>query len=87
MHRKRSRLPDIPAKYRRYVPKDWPGGWAQWTTEREAWNAAQPPVVYAGSSPSGLSWAYEAGPLGDICDMMSDRRAARIIDSGNMPNT
>ncbi len=84
MHRKRSRLPPIPAKYLRYRPEDWPGGASEWIAERESWNDAQSPVVYAGSSPNGLTWAYEAGPLGDAVDLMRARREARMTDSGNM---
>ena len=51
MRSKIPRQPDIPAKYIRYKPQDWPGGWQEWISERESYNASQPPVRYAGSPP------------------------------------
>ena len=81
MRTKRPRLPVIPAKYLKYKSQDWPGGPGQFVAEREAWNEAQPPVLHAGSTPGGLSWAYEAGPLGDLTDCMRVRREVRMLCS------
>jgi len=78
MRSKRPRLPVIPAKYRRFDPSQWPGGPGQWISEREQWNSIQPEVLYAGTSPAGLSWSYLAGPLGDVTDCMQARREARL---------
>ena len=55
MRSKIPRQPDIPAKYIRYPPQDWPGGWSEWVQERESYNASQPPVRIAGSTPGGFS--------------------------------
>jgi len=82
MRSKRSHVALPPAKYRKYVSGDWPGGWREWVSEREQWNDAQDPVVYAGSSPNGLSWSFTAGPLGDVTDLFRARREARLRDAG-----
>lgn len=79
MRSKIPRQPDIPAKYIRYKPQDWPGGWQEWISERESYNASQPPVRYAGSPPGGQSWDYWAGVLGDAVDLMVARREARML--------
>jgi hypothetical protein len=79
MRSKLTRLPAIPERYKRFNPAQWPGGAGEYISERESWAAAQPPIVIAGSDGSGRSWAYEAGPLGDACDLMKARREARIL--------
>jgi hypothetical protein len=83
---KRDQRPTAPAKYLRYRPEEWPGGWGEWVREREAWNARQPKILLAGDSPAG-PWSYLAGPLGDKTDLMRARREARLtaftdVDSG-----
>jgi hypothetical protein len=85
MRSKKSHVALPPLKYRKYVSGDWPGGCAQWCAEREEWNAAQEPVLYAGTSPAGagLSWSYLAGPLGDQVDLFRARREARLMDAGD----
>lgn len=79
MRTKRPRLAPVPAKYRRYRPDEWTGGWSQWVTEREAWNEAAPSVLHAGSDSLGRSWRYWSGPLGDTTDEMVARREARML--------
>ena len=70
----------VPARLRRYRPADWPGGWAEFAAEREAWSAAQEPVLIAGQHDDGRMFAYLAGPLGDKTDLIRMRREARGLD-------
>jgi hypothetical protein len=71
---------NVPQKFARYRPGEWPGGWGDWADEREAWNAAQEPIVISGKLHDGRPYAYEAGPLGDEVDLLRARREARAID-------
>jgi hypothetical protein len=77
VRRKRDQCPTVPARYRRYRPDEWPGGWGEWVREREAWNARQPKILLAGHGPA-CPWSYLAGPLGDSTDLMRARREARL---------
>ncbi|SRR5712691_7131320 len=71
----------VPLKYRRYKASDWPeGGWGEYVEAREAWNASQEPVTIAGQHHDGRRFAYTAGPLGDLTDLIRARREARLID-------
>jgi len=71
---------EAPLKYRRYRREDWPQGHGDWVTEREAWAAAQEPVLIEGTHHDGRRFAYAAGPLGDLTSMIQARREARLTD-------
>lgn len=78
MRRKRDKRPEVPARYRRYVPGQWdsPG---QWMREREAWARAQPAIVTTGADAYGTPWRCVVTPLGDSTDLMRARREARLL--------
>lgn len=81
MRHKRPPPQRVPVKFRRYRPAEWdsPGAWIR---EREAWNAAQAPVLYAGRDAYGNPYSYLAGPLGDSTDLARARHEAWLIDAG-----
>jgi hypothetical protein len=70
----------VPVKYRRFRSQDWPEGWGEYVEAREAWAAAQSPVVISGTLYNGNPFSYTCGPLGDLTDLIRARREARMLD-------
>lgn len=72
----------VPSRFARYRAEDWPGGWFEFVEQREKWNDQQERVLIAGQLHDGSPYAYTAGPLGDLTDLIRMRREARMLDLG-----